>query len=387
MAGAAPGVGVLPLRVLGKCGGSDADIQAAMRWAAGLDVPGLARNNRPARVLSLSLGSTGACDAPYQQVVNEVLTTGAVIVVSAGNSVGRAVGTPANCAGVIGVAGLRHVGTKVGFSDLGPQIALAAPAGNCVNIGEGEPCLYPILAATNTGTQGPAASAYTDSFDFSVGTSFAAPLVAATAALMLSAQPALTPAGVRGALQASARPFPSSGVADDPTTGPIVACRSPNGNDQLQCYCTATTCGAGMLDAGAAVRASLGARVVIDVSPAAPVAGQPITLSGSNSTVAAGRSIAGWQWSLVDGGGAASGFAGSTSAASATLQPAAAGTVVVRLVVTDDLGVAVAAQLSVAVAAAPAAPVSGGGGVMAWWWLLALAAAARMLARPAGRAA
>ena len=56
-------------------------------------------------------------------------------------------------------AALRHVGTKVGFSDLGPEIAISAPGGNCVNIGAGEPCLYPILTTTNKGTTTPVAGA------------------------------------------------------------------------------------------------------------------------------------------------------------------------------------------------------------------------------------
>ncbi len=118
--------------------------------------------------------------------------------------------------GVIAVAGLRHAGTKVGFSDLGPEIALSAPAGNCVNIGVNDPCLYPILTTANPGTTVPVphaagGSTYTDSFNASIGTSFSAPLVAGTAALMLSAQPALSPTAVRSLLQATARPFPSSG--------------------------------------------------------------------------------------------------------------------------------------------------------------------------------
>ena len=50
--------------------------------------------------------------------------------------------------GVIAVGGLRHVGTKVGFSDLGPEIAISAPGGNCVNVAAGRACLYPILTAT-----------------------------------------------------------------------------------------------------------------------------------------------------------------------------------------------------------------------------------------------
>jgi serine protease len=75
------------------------------------------------------------------------------IVASAGNSAGAPVGAPANCAGVIAVLALRHAGTKVGFSDLGPEITISAPGGNCVNIDAGEPCLYPILTATNAGTR------------------------------------------------------------------------------------------------------------------------------------------------------------------------------------------------------------------------------------------
>ena len=39
MAGTAPGVRVLPVRVLGKCGGYDSDIIAGLRWAAGLPFP------------------------------------------------------------------------------------------------------------------------------------------------------------------------------------------------------------------------------------------------------------------------------------------------------------------------------------------------------------
>ena len=68
-------------------------------------------------------------------MVAELTPPGAVVVAAAGNSAGQAVGAPANCPGVIAVGGLRHVGTKVGYSDLGPEVAISAPAGNCVNIG------------------------------------------------------------------------------------------------------------------------------------------------------------------------------------------------------------------------------------------------------------
>src|SRR5262249_9009044 len=151
-----PGVHVLPVRVLGKCGGQDSDIIAGMRWAAGLPVPGLPANPYPARVINMSLGGDGSCSAAYRDAVDQITAAGTVIVAAAGNPSGHAVGTPANCPGVIAVAGVRHVGTKVGFSSLGAEVAISAPGGNCVNTAANSPCLYPILTTTNSGTTVPA---------------------------------------------------------------------------------------------------------------------------------------------------------------------------------------------------------------------------------------
>ena len=253
MAGVAWNVKVLPVRVLGKCGGFSSDVAAGMRWSAGLAVPGVPANPTPARVINLSLGHDGGCSQTYMDTIAAVTSAAkpVVVVAAAGNSSGREVGSPGNCPGVIAVAGLRHTGTKVGFSDLGPQITISAPAGNCVNTSPGSACLYPILAATNTGTKGPAASSYTDSFNASLGTSFSSPLVAGTVALMLSVNASLTPAQVKLALQGSARPFPT-GAAADPA---VPVCHVPGTDDQLECRCTTFTCGAGMLDVAAAVAA------------------------------------------------------------------------------------------------------------------------------------
>jgi serine protease len=145
MASVGRNVRVMPVRVLGKCGGFDSDIIAGMRWAAGMTVPGVPANPKRAQVINMSLGGEGACNPAYQDAVAAINAAGTVIVASAGNSAGHAVGVPANCDGIIAVAGLRHVGTQVGFSDLGPEIAISAPGGNCVNITAGSPCLYPIL--------------------------------------------------------------------------------------------------------------------------------------------------------------------------------------------------------------------------------------------------
>ena len=124
----------MPVRVLGKCGGFDSDIQAGMLWAAGHRTsPACRHNPTPARVINMSLGGDAACSAGYVDAIAPGRTRPArSSSSSAGNSGGHAVSSPANCAGAIGVAGLRHVGDKVGFSDLGPEITISAPGGNCV---------------------------------------------------------------------------------------------------------------------------------------------------------------------------------------------------------------------------------------------------------------
>jgi serine protease len=385
IAGAGWNVKVLPVRVLGRCGGEDSDIIAAMRWAAGLSADPYVNPN-PARVVNMSLGSDGNCPASYRDVIAELNAAGVTVVVAGGNSTGLAVAVPANCAGAIAVAGIRHLGSKVGYSNVGPQMAIAAPAGNCVN--DFAPCLYPLMTTINSGSTAPAANTYSDGSNYSVGTSFAAPLVAGTAALMLSVDPTLTPAALRQVLQSTARPFPGTGA-----DAAVTACHAPNAAEQLECYCTTTTCGAGMLDAAAAVAQVRGAQVpapvaMIGASPIAPVAGSAVTLTSSGSSVSGGRSITGYRWSITAGSGIAS-FSGATDAAAATLLTSAAGTVTVQLTVTDSAGASASASTTLTVSATPVTVTGdggggGGGGALGWAWSLGLAAAWLLLraARP-----
>jgi serine protease len=115
IAGATWSPWILPVRALGKCGGFDSDILDAMSWAGGLTVPGVPANPFPAQVENLSLGSVGACSSAYSTVIAQLVARGVLVVVSAGNE-GGPVAAPGNCNGVAAVAGLRHAGTKVGFS-------------------------------------------------------------------------------------------------------------------------------------------------------------------------------------------------------------------------------------------------------------------------------
>jgi serine protease len=382
MASAGHDVMVQPLRVLGTCGGYDSDIQAAMLWAAGINVPGLPANPSPARVINMSLGSSGTCSTAYQDTVNQLAAASppVVVVVAAGND-GLAIGTPANCTGVIAVAGVRHTGTKVGYSDLGPNVTISAPAGNCVNATGS--CLYPILTTGNSGTTTPvlgaAGATYTSGgVDASLGTSFSAPQVTGTVALMLSANASLTPAQVTSALQSTASPFPSSGAAPIQlgTNGPpvpVAACQAPTSTAQnYECYCTTSTCGAGTLDAGAATTTAQAIHASISPASASVVAGNAVKLDGSGSWPS-GVAIGGltYQWALTGSAGAAN-LKDSTSTI-ATVQTAAAGAVQVTLTVTDSTGAQATSTVPLSISAVPVTPTpsgGGGGGAMQLGWLL-----------------
>jgi serine protease len=365
---------VLPVRVLAKCGGYDSDIIAGMRWAAGLSVNGVSAlsSTSTARVINLSLGGTGACSAAYREVVAELAERKVVVVASAGNSDGEAVTVPANCPGVIAVGGLRHVGTKVGYSALGPEVTLGAPSGNCVSTSTNANCEYPILTTLNRGTTTPVTGSggaiYSDSNARpTYGTSFAAPQVSGAVALLLSARPELTPAAVAQILRNTARAFPSAeGSSGTPQcTAPVA------GTKQLECHCTETTCGAGMLDVGQAVAAVDQPVAVVSTGGATLYPGRAITLSGAGSMGStATAQITSHSWSLRDGGGIVSALSGDTSTASVSATPSAAGTFKVRLTVTDDQGRTGTSDHLVHVASAVVAPSSstsaggssGGGG-------------------------
>jgi serine protease len=296
VAGMTWGPWILPVRALGKGGGYDSDILAGVEWAAGLPITNVPDNPYPADIINLSIGggTTSCSGSAYEGELTTVTTTGALVVISAGNggNPGQAapVELPGNCAavvpGVLAVAGLRNVGTKVGYSSFGPEVSIAAPAGNCI-VASGA-CLRSIDTTTNLGTMAPAANSYTNETNPNLGTSFSAPIVSGIAALMRSVNYNLTPAQLVARIKGSATQFPggAAGVPTCPATDPTSGeCVCPNNGSQ---------CGAGMINALSAVTAAL--RPIVAVAVPAGFTTGSTTLDASGSEAACGATISTYAW-------------------------------------------------------------------------------------------
>lgn len=222
---------ILPVRVLGKCGGELVDVLDGIRWSAGISVSGVPNNVNPARIINISLGSDGACDAAMQSAINDVTAASAVVIVAAGNhrpaglDLSMWPGKPATCNNVITVAAVDRTGARAWYSDYGTAVEIAAPGGDTETVAANG-----VLSTLNTGVTTPGA----DSYAYYQGTSMAAPHVAGVVSLVLAANPSLTPAQVLTVLQSTARVFPIGTMLD----------------------CTTSTCGSGIVNAAAAVAAA-----------------------------------------------------------------------------------------------------------------------------------
>ncbi len=311
VAAATWGVRVLPVRVAGKCGAEVADIVDGMRWAAGLQVcrtPALASdtsqtcaewaptNPTPARIVNISFGGTAACNAAYQDAIDELRALGVVVVAAGGNSHGAPT-RPASCTGVVGVAALNRDGFKAAYSNFGAALKIATVGGDDTEGAWG--ALLTDGGLQSLGNDGTTVAG-TPGYPHHFGTSFAAPIVSGVAALMLSADPSLTPDELIGGLQASARPHVASPVL------PVCSAANPG-----RCTCTSETCGAGILDADQAVAfAQAHARGAAYVPPTWAV--PSIDTAELRAAVALGADLAG----TIDSSAGASG-GGSTTAPTA----------------------------------------------------------------------
>jgi serine protease len=339
VAGMSWGPWILPVRALGKGGGYDSDIIAGIQWAAGMPVSGVPTNPYPADIVNLSLGGTGSCPTSYQTALTAVTGLGVLIVAAAGN--GGTPGTtapvdaPGNCSvdvpGLIAVAGLRNVGTKVGYSSFGAEVGVSAPAGNCIQT-SGD-CLRSIDTTTNAGTTVPDVDAYTNEQNSNLGTSFATPIVAGVAALMRSVNANLTPAQVAARLEGSATAFPAN-------TGNVPVCPN-NDASSGECSCPPSgQCGSGMVNALSAVNAALKPIVAIAI-PTSVSAGSVLDASGSlaacnpatlSTATPAPLSLVSYAWTAQP----ASLISAGANSPQVTVNPGGGG--VLTLTVTDSAG-------------------------------------------------
>ena len=265
IAGIAYNAKILPLRVLGKCGGYNSDIADAIMWASGATVNGVPVNPTPARVINMSLGGQSACGTTLQNAINTARANKTVVVVAAGNNnTDASTFSPANCNGVISVAASGRNGSKAYYSNYGATVDVAAPGGSMLSAQTDG-----IVSTLNTGTK----QAVADTYAFYQGTSMATPHVAGIAALMLSANPSMTPDQVESTLKSTTRAFPQ----------------------------TCTGCGTGIVDANAAVQAAL---ALASNPPVDPYATQKADLS-TNQTLWNSKKLLNYSYVLEQKNGTA----------------------------------------------------------------------------------
>lgn len=236
IAGITWGSSLLPVRAMGKCGGYVSDLADGMRWAVGLPVAGVPVNPTPAKVLNLSLGGEGPCSTTEQNAINDAVLAGAVVVVAAGNTAQNVANiSPANCNNVVAVAATDSFGSRASYTNFGSLIDISAPGGDIAYAGG---------SILSTGDSGKTTANHDNAYVFKQGTSMAAPHVSGVISLMFSVNPMLTPTSVESILKASARAFPINTAWD----------------------CTTLDCGAGIVDATAALNMSLTGVLPVQVS-------------------------------------------------------------------------------------------------------------------------
>jgi thermitase len=205
MAGLAPGITLMPIKVLDQCGnGSSAEIAAGTLFAV----------ENGAKVLNFSLGGAGS-DPLEQEAVAQALSSGCVVVAASGNQSNlpeslASLNYPAAYPGVIAVGASDENDQVSPFSNGGTGLDLVAPGGTYTGLPAPtssnftlfasqlifSTILNPLPAPCAPQTESdfipnqnaPAA----DYFGVGAGTSAAAPYVTATAALLFSLYPNMT---------------------------------------------------------------------------------------------------------------------------------------------------------------------------------------------------
>ena len=188
VAGIAGSARIMPLRVLGKGGGTDYDTMQAVLYAAGLENDSGSTPAQRADIINLSLGG-----ATYSQEAQNVYTQarneGVIIIAAAGNTNTSSLEYPASYDGIVSVSAVDMNSNLAPYSNFGTTIDVTAPGGDMYNDINGDGHPDGVLSTCGDDTSGSIEFVY----NFYEGTSMASPHMAGVVALMKSVYLDLTP--------------------------------------------------------------------------------------------------------------------------------------------------------------------------------------------------